>query len=50
MDSILSIIWILVLIQLFVPLMNKRLLDIRRQAAIRGLESRTPSGSFVPST
>lgn len=43
MDSILNIIWILVLIQLFVPLMNKRLLDIRRQAAIRGLESRNKS-------
>lgn len=39
MQDLLSIIWILFLVQLFVPLLQKRLLEVRRQMAIRGFES-----------
>lgn len=43
MQDLLSIIWVLFLIQLFVPLMQKRVREIRRQMAIRGLESERKS-------
>lgn len=43
MQEILNVIWILFLIQLFVPLAQKRVLELRRQMAIRSLESRRKS-------
>ena len=38
MALILNILWMLILIQMFVPLFLKRLLEVRRQMAIRALE------------
>ncbi len=38
MVLILNLLWMLIMIQVFIPLLMKRLLEIRRQAAIRALE------------
>lgn len=39
MGDILSLFWMLLLIQVFVPMIQKRMLEARRQAAIRRLET-----------
>ncbi len=43
MDSILSILWLLILLQAFVPLFQKQLLTTRRQMAIRAIENKRKS-------
>ncbi len=43
MDSILSILWLLILLQAFVPLFQKQLLATRRQMAIRAIENKRKS-------
>jgi len=43
MALILNILWMLILIQMFVPLFLKRLLEARRQMAIRALEAKRHS-------
>lgn len=43
MALILNILWVLILLQMFIPLLMKRLLEVRRQMAIRALETRRHS-------
>lgn len=43
MGNILNVIWILFLIQLFIPLLQKRMLEMRRQMAMRTIEQRRRS-------
>jgi ClpP class serine protease len=43
MNDVLSILWLLILLQAFVPLLQKRLLLARRQMAIRAIEVRRKS-------
>ena len=43
MSLLLNILWMLILIQMFVPLFLKRLLEARRQMAIRALEAKRHS-------
>lgn len=43
MDNILSILWLLILLQAFVPLLQKQLLTTRRRMAIRAIEIKRKS-------
>jgi len=43
MGDILSIIWILILLQVFIPLIQKKVLDYQRMAAIRAVERKRKS-------
>lgn len=43
MNDLLSILWIIILIQAFVPFFQKRLLEAKRQAAIRSIEKKRNS-------
>lgn len=43
MGDVLNFFWLIILVQVFVPLIQKRALEIKRQRAIRGLEKKRSS-------
>jgi len=43
MNDILNFVWIIILLQVFIPFLQKRLLEIRRQMAMRAIETKRKS-------